>query len=64
MAVKVVHVLTLNWIRGLSVDADEETELLTVMSSEPADARDVADGALKLQMVMEIDMDIWRVSST
>lgn len=45
-----------------TVDVDEDTSMLTIMSSEPADAADAADGATKLQMIMELDMDIWRVS--
>lgn len=36
--------------------------MLNLTASEPADAQDAAEGAGKLQMVLEMDMDIWQVS--
>jgi hypothetical protein len=44
-----------------TVDINEETGMLELMSSQPADANAADEGVAKLQMVMEMDMQTWKV---
>ena len=43
------------------MDIDEDSGLLVVLSAEPATTEDAAEGATRLQMVLEMDEAIWKV---